>query len=157
MIRRPIDPGRARAAAAFKYYRLLLFKLSRSLADAITNVMMTVTRPAAGKLLRGLLWNISGLYLDDINMCNTPLGEPPLVDLYGDICQREANIPRIIIISPRMRAIFMKVRWRVCVFCTGETIQGRKGEGERLRHPCKIEPLTLAYAAGVFACPRGRI
>lgn len=51
------------------------------------------------------------VYLSDINMCNTPLGEPPLVDLYGDICQREANTPRIIIISPRTRAIFMKVRW----------------------------------------------
>lgn len=44
-------------------------------------------------------------------MYNTPLGEPPLVDLYSDICQREANIPRIIIISPRTRAIFMKVRY----------------------------------------------
>jgi len=53
------------------------------------------------------------VYLSDINMCNTPLGEPPpLVNLYGDICQREASTPRIIIISPRTRAIFMEARWR---------------------------------------------
>lgn len=66
-------------------------------------------------------------------MCNTPLGEPPLVDLYGDICQREANIPRIIIISSRTRAIFMKVRRRG-VFCARENdrrveergVKGRK-------------------------------
>lgn len=85
---------------------------------------------AAGKLLRGLLWNISGVYLGDINMCNTLLGEPPLVDLYGDICQRATNIPRIIIISPGMRAIFMKVRWRG-VFCARETIQERRRERVR--------------------------
>lgn len=61
-----------------------------------------------------------------------PLGEPPLVDLYSDICQREANIPRIIIISSRTHAIFMKVRW--CgVFCARGTIQGRKNERERER------------------------